>query len=67
MVNYSAMWLLLSIYMVWTVLVCQKADGYFTVALQMKTVVTVPEDVAGKFRTYLPIKTATTLFMDACD
>ena len=30
-------------------------------------VVTVPEDVAGISRTYVPITAAISLFMDACD
>ena len=33
----------------------------------MKLVVTVPEDVAGIFHTYLPINNAIKPFMDACD
>jgi len=33
----------------------------------MKEVATVPEDVAGIIRTYLPIKAATSLFMNASD
>ena len=33
----------------------------------MKSVVTVPEDVVGISHTYLPIKAAISVFMDACD
>jgi hypothetical protein len=36
MVDYSAMWLLLSIYMVLAILVYKKAHEYLVVALQMK-------------------------------
>jgi hypothetical protein len=35
MVNYSAMWLLLSIFIVFTVLVCCKVHKYLVVALKM--------------------------------
>jgi hypothetical protein len=33
----------------------------------MKYVITVPEDVVGTSHTYLPIKAAISIFMDACD
>jgi hypothetical protein len=33
----------------------------------MIEVVTVPENVAGIFHTYLPIKAAIEFFMDTCD
>jgi hypothetical protein len=33
----------------------------------MKCVLTLPEDVAGTFRSYLPITAAITLFLNACD
>ena len=33
----------------------------------MKLAVTVPEDMVGIFHTYLLIKAAISLFMDACD
>jgi len=54
MVHDRAMWPLWSMYMVLTVLVRYKADEYLAVALKMKWVVNVPEDVAGISCTYLP-------------
>ena len=50
-----------------TVSLHQTAHKYLVVALLMKWVVTVPEVMAGIFRTYPPIKAAIFLFMDACD
>jgi len=67
MVNYSAMWPLLSIYMDLTVFVRWKVQEYLVVGLWIKWVVTVLVDVVGIFRTYLPIKAAISLFMDTCD
>jgi len=66
-VNPSAMWPVWSIYVVLTVFVCETAREYIVVALSMKYVVTVPEDVAGISRTYLPIRASIRLFIDACD
>jgi len=61
------MWLWLSIYMVLTALVHQKAHQYLVVALQMKSFVTVPEDVVRIFCTYLPIKAAITIILNTCN
>ena len=67
MVDYSVMWPLTLIYMVLTVLVPYKAHKYLVLAVWMNWVVTIPEDVAGIFCTYLPIMVAISLFMDVCD
>jgi len=67
MVNHRVMWPLWSIYIFLTVFVWYKAQEYSVVALSMKSVVTVPEDVVGISHTYLPIKAAISVFMDACD
>ena len=66
-VNPSAMWPVWSIYVVLTVFVRETAREYIVVALSMKYVVTVPEDVSGISRTYLPIRASIRLFIDACD
>jgi len=67
MVDHSAMWPLLSIYIVLAGFVDHKAQEHFVVALNMKYIVTVREDVLGIFRTYLSIDAAISLFMDASD
>ena len=56
MVNHSAMWPFLSIYIVLTVFVLQKAHEYWVVPLKMKLVVTVLEDVPGLSLIYLPMR-----------
>jgi len=67
MVNHMAIWPLWSIYIVLTAFVFQKAQEYLVVALWIKQVVTVKEDVVGIFHTYLPLQDAISLFMEAGD
>jgi hypothetical protein len=67
MVNHSTIWLLLSIYIVLTGFVGQKAHAHMVVALVMKKVVTIREDVAGISHTYMPIRAAISLFIDASE
>jgi hypothetical protein len=67
MVNHGAMWPLLSMYTILPVMAPYKAHKYWVVAVLKKLVLTLLEDVVGLFRTYLLIKAAIRLFMDACD
>jgi hypothetical protein len=61
------MWSLLSTYIILTVFVPYKVQEQFVVTRLMKYVITVPEDVVGTSHTYLLIKAAISMFIDACD
>ena len=61
------MWSLFSIYIVLTGFVGQRAHEHWVVALWMKYLITVLEDVVDISNTYLPITAAISLFMDASD
>jgi len=58
---------LLSIDVILTGFVDQKAQEHLAVALEVILVITVQEDVAEISRTYLPIKAAISLFIEDGD
>jgi hypothetical protein len=64
MVNYCAKWLLLSIFIILTVLGHWKAQEHIVVALYMKYMVASADDVAGIPHTYWPINSDIFLFVD---
>jgi len=65
--NHSSMWLLLSIYEVFSDSIAYYAHELVVAAFKMKTVVTVWEAVMRISLAYLPIKAANSWFLDVCN